>query len=103
LLFIKKPRLKSDRYHGWPLLAHRFSAEPPMKLSRLYRPHDRRFWLMILLNVLSAILAWVLRTYPLVPLASVVVAIFALGNAALGIFIAYDLIRDDAGEHQDRT
>ena len=41
-----------------------------MKLSRLYRPNDRRFWLMILLNVLSAILAWVLRTYPLVPLAS---------------------------------
>ncbi len=70
-----------------------------MKLSRLYRPRDRRFWLMILLNLLSAILAWVLRTYPLVPLASVVVAIFALGNAALGIFIAYDLLRDDAVEH----
>src|SRR5690606_33581924 len=60
---------------------------PPMKLSRLYRPHDRRFWLMIVLNVLSAILAWVLRTYPLVPLASVVVGVFALGNAALGMFI----------------
>ena len=52
-----------------------------MKLSRLYRPDDRRFWLMIVLNVLSAILAWVLRTYPLLPLASVVVAVFALGNA----------------------
>jgi uncharacterized membrane protein HdeD (DUF308 family) len=66
-----------------------------MKLSRLIRPHDRRFWLMILLNVLSAILAWVLRTYPLVPLASMVVAVFALGNAALGMFIAFDLMRDD--------
>ena len=68
-----------------------------MKLSRLIRPHDRRFWLMILLNVLSAILAWVLRTYPLVPLASMVVAVFALGNAALGMFIAFDLMRDDGG------
>ena len=72
-----------------------------MKLSRLYRPNDRRFWLMLLLNLLSAILAWVLRTYPLVPLASLVVAVFALGNAALGMFIMFDLMRDDAGERAD--
>ena len=39
------------------------------RLSRLYRPRDGRFWLMIVLNLLSAVLAWVLRTYPLVPLA----------------------------------
>lgn len=74
-----------------------------MKLSRLFRPHDRRFWLMILLNVLSAILAWVLRTYPLVPLASMVVAVFALGNAALGMFIAFDLMRDDEGGRAHRA
>ena len=65
-----------------------------MKLSRLYRPQDRRFWLMIVLNLLSAILAWLLRSWPLVPLATVVVALFALGNAALGMFIAWDLLRD---------
>lgn len=74
-----------------------------MKLSRLYRPHDRRFWLMIVLNVLSAILAWVLRTWPLVPLASLVVAVFALGNAALGMFIMFDLMRDDADERGGRA
>ena len=72
-----------------------------MKLSRLFRPHDRRFWLMILLNLLSAILAWGLRTYPLVPLATAVVAVFALGNAALGMFVAYDLMRDDTPEPAD--
>ncbi|ACK54555.1 MAG TPA: hypothetical protein PKK97_00585 [Thauera aminoaromatica] len=66
-----------------------------MKLSRLYRPQDRRFWLMIVLNLLSAILAWLLRSWPLVPLATVVVALFALGNAALGMFIAWDLLRDE--------
>ena len=66
-----------------------------MKLSRLYRPDDRRFWLMIVLNLLSAILAWLLRSWPLVPLATVVVALFALGNAALGMFIAWDLLRDE--------
>jgi hypothetical protein len=43
----------------------------------------------------------VLRTYPLVPLASLVVAVFALGNAALGMFIMFDLMRDDAGERAD--
>lgn len=68
---------------------------PPMKLSRLYRPQDRRFWLMIVLNLLSAVLAWFLRSWPLVPLATVVVALFALGNAALGMFIAWDLLRDE--------
>lgn len=67
-----------------------------MKLARLFRPRDRRFWLMLLLNVLSAVLAWVLRTWALVPLASVVVGVFALGNALLGLFIAYDLMRDDS-------
>lgn len=66
-----------------------------MKLSRLYRPQDRRFWLMIVLNLLSAILAWLLRSWPLVPLATVVVALFALGNAALGMFITWDLLRDE--------
>lgn len=66
-----------------------------MKLSRLYRPQDRRFWLMIVLNLLSAVLAWLLRSWPLVPLVTVVVALFALGNAALGMFIAWDLLRDE--------
>ncbi len=66
-----------------------------MKLSRLYRPQDRRFWLMIVLNLLSAVLAWLLRSWPLVPLATAVVALFALGNAALGMFIAWDLLRDE--------
>lgn len=69
-----------------------------MKLSRLYRPHDRRFWLMIVLNLLSAVLAWILRTWPLMPLATAMVAIFALGNAVLGMFIAYDLLRDERPE-----
>ena len=66
-----------------------------MKLSRLYRPQARRFWLMIVLNLLYAVLAWFLRSWPLVPLATVVVALFALGNAALGMFIAWDLLRDE--------
>ncbi len=67
----------------------------PLKLSRLFRPRDSRFWLMVVLNLLSAVLAWVLRTYPLVPLAAALVAVFALGNAVLGMRIAFDLLRDE--------
>lgn len=70
-------------------------TRPSLKLSRLFRPRDPRFWLMIALNLLSAALAWVLRTYPLVPLAAALVAVFALGNAVLGMRIAFDLLRDE--------
>lgn len=66
-----------------------------MKLSRLYQPRNPRFWLMIVLNVLSSILAWVLRTYPLVPLAAIVLAGFALANAVIGIRLALALMRSD--------
>ncbi|CAM5512087.1 MAG TPA: hypothetical protein DCY18_04620 [Thauera sp.] len=68
------------------------------RLSRLYRPRDGRFWLMIVLNLLSAVLAWVLRTYPLVPLAMAVIALFALGNALLGMRLMIDLMRAPPGE-----
>ncbi len=66
-----------------------------MKLSRLYQPRNPQFWLMIALNVLSSLLAWVLRTYPLVPLAAIVVAGFALANAVIGIRLALALMRSD--------
>jgi ABC-type iron transport system FetAB permease component len=66
-----------------------------MKLSRLYQPRNPRFWMMILVNILSYILAWVLRSYSLLPLAAVVIAVFALGNAFIGIRLALDLMRDD--------
>lgn len=74
-----------------------------MKLSRLYQPRNPQFWLMIALNVLSSLLAWVLRTYPLVPLAAIVVAGFALANAVIGIRLALALMRtDDVSAPQPR-
>lgn len=66
-----------------------------MKLSRLYRPRDPRFWLMIVLNLLSSVLAWVLRSYDLLPLVAVVVAGFALANAYIGIRLAVALMREE--------
>lgn len=69
-----------------------------MKLSRLWRPRDRRFWLLIALNLLSAVLTWAMRTYPLTVTANTVAGLMALANAVLGILIAIDLMRDDGGD-----
>lgn len=65
-----------------------------MKLSRLWQPRNPAFWMMVVLNVMSSVLAWILRTYPLVPLAMIVVAGFALINAWLGIRLAVGLMRE---------
>ena len=66
-----------------------------MKFSRLWQPRNPAFWMMLALNILSSILAWVLRSYPLVPLAMAVVAGFALMNAWLGLRLAIGLMREE--------
>ena len=66
-----------------------------MKLARLWQPRNPAFWLMVALNLLSSVLAWVLRSYPLLPLVALVVAGFALANAVIGIRLALALMRDD--------
>lgn len=65
-----------------------------MKLSRIYQPRNPRFWLMVTLNLLSSLLAWVLRSYDLLPSVTLVVAGFALANAFIGIRLAVALMRD---------
>ena len=63
-----------------------------MKLSRLYQPRNPAFWLMVALNTLSAVLGWVSRTYPLNGVGSLLVMVFALGNAMLGLCLAWRLL-----------
>jgi len=67
-------------------------ASPPMKLSRLFQPRNPLFWTMVVLNLPSAALAWVSHTVPLGAFASLVVAVFALGNAVLGTLLAWRLV-----------
>ncbi len=64
-----------------------------MKLRRLYQPRNPLFWIMIALNVLSTALAWLTRTHALDTLGSIVVTVFAIGNALLGTYLAWRLIR----------
>jgi hypothetical protein len=65
-----------------------------MKLSRLFQPRNPLFWTMVVLNALSTLLIWVVHNRGLSTLGMVLVAVFAIGNALLGTWIAWRLVRD---------
>ena len=66
-----------------------------MKLSRLWQPRNPAFWLMVALNLLSTVLAWIARNYALAPSAALMVAGFAVANALLGLRLMWLLMRDE--------
>jgi uncharacterized membrane protein len=70
---------------------------PPLsqRLSRLYQPRNPLFWLMLVLNGLSPLLAWVVHNRPLNTAATLVVTCFAIGNAVLGMWFAWRLLREE--------
>lgn len=72
-----------------------------LKPSRLFQPRNPLFWVMMILNVLSAVLAWLLRSTSLTPLAMFAIGLFALANAALGIMIALRLMREERKTGED--
>lgn len=65
------------------------------RLSRLYQPRNPLFWLMLVLNGLSPLLAWVVQNRPLNTVAMLVVTCFAIGNAVLGMWFAWRLLREE--------
>jgi hypothetical protein len=67
-----------------------------MKLSRLFQPRNPLFWTMLALHALSAMLMWIVHNRPLNTLGSLLVAGFAIGNALLGTWLAWRLVRADA-------
>lgn len=66
-----------------------------MSFSRIYQPRNPLFWLMLVLNGLSPLLAWVVHNRPLNAMATLVVTCFAIGNALLGMWLAWRLLRDE--------
>ena len=66
-----------------------------MTLSRLWQPRNPAFWLMIVLNLLSTVLAWIARSFELAPAAALIVAAFAIGNALLGLRLMWLLMREE--------
>lgn len=66
-----------------------------MKLSRLFQPRNPLFWMMLVLNVLSMALAWIVQNRPLNTLAMIIVGVFALCNALIGTWLMWRLVRDE--------
>ncbi len=71
-----------------------------VKLSRLFQPRNPLFWLMLVLNALSSVFSYLLHTRELTTAVTLVVALFALANAIIGIGIAVRLMRDDGTSSQ---
>lgn len=67
-----------------------------LKLSRLFQPRNPLFWLMLVLNGLSSVLSWLLHAHTLTTPVTIMLALFALANAIIGIWLAIRLMRDDA-------
>ena len=65
-----------------------------MKLSRLFQPRNPLFWLMLALNALSMALGWLVQNKPLNVFGMLVVGVFGIANAVLGMWLAWQLVRD---------
>jgi 4-hydroxybenzoate polyprenyltransferase len=62
-------------------------------LRRLIQPRNPAFWIMLALNGLSAVLLWIAQNYHLSLIASLVVVVFAVGNAVLGLRMLRQLLK----------
>jgi len=71
-----------------------------MKLLRLYQPRNPLFWLMLVLNLLSYGLAWIVQNRALNTLGMLLVAGFALVNALLGMWLMWRLMQTAASPEQ---
>lgn len=59
-----------------------------IRLRRLIQPRNPAFWLMVLLNGLSTALVWIVQNRSLPTAAVLLIAVFAIGNAVMGLRIA---------------
>ncbi len=66
-----------------------------VKLSRLVQPRNPQFWLLIVLNGLSSVISFILRSNELPAAVTLVLAGFAIANVIIGIRIALRLMAND--------
>jgi hypothetical protein len=62
------------------------------KINRLFQPRNPLFWIMVVLNGLSALLGWLTHTYVMGSVVSLMLVGFAIGNALLGTYLAWRLV-----------
>ena len=65
-----------------------------MRLARLFQFRNPLFWIFVLLNGLSTVISYLLRTHDFSLPIVLVLACFALGNMIYGIRIALRLMRE---------
>lgn len=66
-----------------------------MKFSRLLQPRNPLFWIMLALNGLSTALVWIAQNRPLNVWGTLLVGGFAIGNAVIGLWLAWRLMRNE--------
>ena len=64
-----------------------------LKISRLFQLRKPAFWLMLVLNLLSLLLMWVIENRALNALGLFFVALLAIGNALWGAALAWRLMQ----------
>lgn len=64
-----------------------------MRIGRLFQFRNPLFWIFVLLNGLSTIISWLLRTHEFPLPIVLLLAGFALGNMIYGLRIALRLMR----------
>ena len=72
-----------------------------MKLSRLFQPRNPLFWLAMVLNALSAMLAWIVQNRDLHAWSALLVGGFALANARIGTWLVWRLLRGNSAATKD--
>lgn len=73
-----------------------------IRFARLWQPRHPAFWLMLILNALSTLLAWVVRSVDLSPAAAVAVLVFAVGNGVFGLALLAHLLRTPRANERAR-
>ena len=68
------------------------------KLRWIYQPRNPLFWLMLLLNLLSYALAWIVQNRALNALGMLLVGGFALINAVVGTWLLWRLMQTKPSE-----
>lgn len=62
-------------------------------ISRFIQPRSPYFWLMIMFNALTGLLAWVTQTLSLPLFLKVLIAVLAIGNGLLGYWALRLMLR----------
>ncbi len=62
-------------------------------ISRFIQPRSPYFWLMVMFNALTGLLAWVTQTMPLPGFLKVMIAVLAIGNGVLGYWALRLMLR----------